>query len=437
MSASPSLIGTIQSMKRDATPYQDVVSARLERAQAGDIKTAAFTHIAAEQAIAEAQRLDRDGARTNPKMPLAGVAIAVKEIVAVEGQPTTAGTTLDVSDLAPAQGPFIKRLRDAGAVVIGKTVSTEFALSYQNLTLKTPLNPRFDEPHTPGGSSSGSAAAVTAGLCDFAVGTDTGGSIRVPAAFCGVTGFKPGMEFWSREGMFPLSRELDTIGLVTRTPDDLVTVLESLGHGIVARAPLASFRLGLPEVHFYDNLEPAVASAMNDAITRIMRGGAAVSRLVIADHSELNSFAQVVNSATLVRYLGRERVESGLDKVDPVTRLRFEAGLAADTFQVQSLMGMRRTLANRMKSNLSHIDALITPTTPNLPVPLSSLPDAQATAAWQAVTARNVRFANLFNFTAISIPLPGATPVGLQLMAPSGSEMKLAAIAAALQHALD
>ena len=437
MSAEPTLATTINLIKRDAPSYRGVVDGHLSRLQSADAALGAFTHIAFEHAVAEAERLDRTVARSDPTMPLAGAAVAVKEVIAVDGQPTTAGSSLDVSDLAPPQGPFIRRLREAGAIVVGKTVSTEFALSYQNLTLKTPLNPRFTDPHTPGGSSSGSAAAVAAGLCDFAVGTDTGGSIRVPAAFCGVTGFKPGTEFWSRDGMIPLSRELDTIGLLTRSPADLATILESLGHGVVARSPLASYKLGLPKAQFYDDLDPAVTAAVNDAIGRIVKTGAHLSRIVIPDHGELNSFAQVVNSATLVRYLGRDRVEAALDRVDPVTRLRFEAGLDADMFQVQSLMEARRGLANRVKSNLSHIDALITPTTPNLPIPLSSLSDAEAIVAWQAVTARNVRFANLFNFAAISIPLPGPYPVGLQLMAPSGSESRLAGIAVAVQQALD
>jgi aspartyl-tRNA(Asn)/glutamyl-tRNA(Gln) amidotransferase subunit A len=432
-----SLAMMIQLMKRDAPSYAGVIADRLGRVEVADSRIGAFTHIAHEHALLEARRLDHTNARNNVTMPLAGVPIAVKEVIAVEGQPTTAGSVMDISDLVPPQGPFIKRLRDAGAIVIGKTVSTEFALSYQNLTLKTPHNPLYTKPYTPGGSSSGAAVAVAAGLCAFAVGTDTGGSIRVPAAFCGVTGFKPGTEFWSRDGMIPLSRELDTIGLITRSPNDLVTILESLGHGIIPHVPLGSFKLGLPEGHFYENLDPAVSSAVNSAINRIVKSGAQITRIVVPDYTELNNFAQIVNSATLVRFLGRERIKEWIDKVDPVTRLRFDAGLAADMFEVQTLVENRRTLANRVKSNLAHIDAIITPTTPNLPIALSSLPDAETIAAWQAMTAQNVRFANLFNFAAISIPLPGDQPIGLQLMASGGSESKLASIAAAVQQALD
>ncbi len=417
---------------------RELISQTLGMISGPGSRLGAFTYAASEQALNEAIAVDASGALRRSINSINGLPVAVKESIAVAGMPTSVGSKMDVSDLLPTQGTLIRRLREYGAIVIGKTVSTEFALSYQNLTLHTPLNPLFAaEAYTPGGSSSGSAVAVAAGLCAFAIGTDTGGSIRVPAAFCGITGFKPSTEFWPRDGVFPLSREIDTVGLLTRTPTDLVSVMEVLGGGVVPRGPLSSYRIGVPDSGFFADLDPAISQGVTQAINRLARMGAQVSRIVIPDHSAVSSFSRIVNSAAIVRFLGRDRVEAALDIVDPVTRARFETGIAADMFQVQSLMENRRVLANRVKSNLGHIDAIVIPTTPNLPVPVSSLDSVEAISAWHAQTGRNVHFANLFDFAAVTVPLPGPTPVGLQLMAAGGSELNLVGLSAVVAQALE
>ena len=414
------------------------VAESLARIDRHDPLLHAFTHVAHDQALQTARALDEAKAGRSPLSPLAGIPVAVKELLAVDGQPTGDGTRFDISDLVPPQGPFIKRLRDAGAVIVGKTVCTEFALSYQNIELPTPLNPLYpDVPYTPGGSSSGSAVAIAAGLCAFAIGTDTGGSIRVPAAFCGVTGFKPGTDFWPREGMLPLSRELDTIGILARTPEDMAEVLGALGGGMVPRPPLASLRLGIPDQPFYDHLAPEVSQAVGHAVNHLARKGAQLSKIVLPSFEILDGYAAIVNSAALVRWLGAERVEANFHLADPVTQRRFRTGLSADRGVIQSMVEARRNLASRINSNLGHIDALITPTVPSLPVPVASFTDVDAIAAWQGATAQNVRFANLFNMAAITIPLPGPHPVGLQLMAASGNELKLVGIAAVVQQMLE
>jgi aspartyl-tRNA(Asn)/glutamyl-tRNA(Gln) amidotransferase subunit A len=417
---------------------EDSVAESLERIDRLDPVVHAFTHVAHEQAMDTARGLDLAKAARSAVSPLAGLPVAVKELFAVDGQPTGDGTRIDISDLVPPQGPFIKRLRDAGAVIVGKTVCTEFALSYQNLKLPTPLNPLYpDHPYTPGGSSSGSAVAVAAGMCAFAIGSDTGGSIRVPAAFCGVTGFKPGSEFWPRDGMIPLSRELDTIGIITRTPEDLVDVVGAMGDGAIPRPALNTLRLSIPDKPFFDNLAPEVSDAVGHAINHLARKGAQLTKVIVPAFNILDGYAATVNSASLVRFLGTDRVEANFDLADPMTQRRFSTGLTIDRGVVQSMVEARRNLASRINSNFGHIDAMITPTMPSLPVPLDSFADVDAIAAWQGAMAQNVRFANLFNMAAVTIPLRGPHPVGLQLMAASGNELKLVGIAAVVQQVLD
>ena len=174
-----------------------------------------------------------------------GVPIAIKEIFSIKGLPYGAGTDLDLNEITPPQGPFIQKLKRAGCVILGTTRTTEFAAATINVKKPMPWNPADEHiKRVCGGSSHGSAAALRAGLCAFSVGSDTGGSVRLPAALCGVFGFKSTAGVWPTEGVFCLSPTLDSVGVFTRSADDAALIFSALGNGVVAEVPRAG-RSGL------------------------------------------------------------------------------------------------------------------------------------------------------------------------------------------------
>ncbi len=188
----------------------------LQRIETLEPRLQAFEHVAAEEALAAAQAIDRLLAAGTDLGPLMGVPVAIKDLFAVEGMPTTAGSNIDVIDIIGPEGSFVKNLKRAGCVILGKTKTVEFALGAAgtNRVRGTPRNP-WDAKvfRVPGGSSSGSAVAVATGMCGFAIGSDTGGSVRIPAALCGTIGLKTTVGLWPLDGVFPLAPSFDTIGL--------------------------------------------------------------------------------------------------------------------------------------------------------------------------------------------------------------------------------
>jgi aspartyl-tRNA(Asn)/glutamyl-tRNA(Gln) amidotransferase subunit A len=242
--------------------------------------------------------------------PLMGVPVAVKDLFSVDGMPTTAGSRLEVQDLVPAQGSFVDALLRAGCVILGKTRTTEFALGGFNLDRPPPWNPcDLDEPRMTGGSSHGSAVAMAAGLAGFTVGSDTGGSVRWPAALCGVVGYKASSSHWPCDGVFPLSPELDSIGLFTRSAHDAAWVHAALGGQEPLPGPdVQALTLAVPTQHFMDQLDEPVRRCFDAAVARLRAAGA---RIVSAETPEAGEIDEVFRSlvpADLLAFLGRDRV---------------------------------------------------------------------------------------------------------------------------------
>ena len=258
------IAGYARRLRQGEITAQAATEAYLGRIAALDPKLGAYQHLAAEPALAQARALDRRRAAGDDQGPLMGVPVAIKDIFAVDGMPTTAGSRLDVADLIGPEGPFVDLLRRAGCVFLGKLKTVEFALGAVGISEPrgTPWNP-WDAAvqRIPGGSSSGPAVAVAAGLCGFAIGSDTGGSVRLPAAFCGVFGHKTTVGLWPTAGVFPLSSVLDSIGPLTRSAADAALLFGALTGQEVAPAPPERLRLGRPTSYFFDRLDPAVAAA--------------------------------------------------------------------------------------------------------------------------------------------------------------------------------
>ncbi len=394
-----------------------------------------FTHVDGDRALADAHKQDEAHDARNAMKPLAGMPFAVSDVISVDGQPSKIASNLELADITPAQGPLVRKLRELGAIPVAKTVSTEFSLTVHNLERAQPDNPRYDIPHIAGGN--GSAPAVARGLCSFAIGSGAVGLTRVSAALCNVVGFRPGADYWSREGIFPLSRELDAISLVTARTADLVFLMEALGSGTIPDLSGTPLRLGVAKKPFYENLDPVVTQAVTGVLQRLSRKGAVLTPIVIPDYEAIRPFPDIANGTGLVRFMGRDRTDKSFAALDPVTQLALRPGMDADVSDIQILFDNRRALANKVNTNLAHIDALVMPTLSGLAAPISSFTDAQSVMAWQNSMTRNISFANLFNMSAITIPIPAPQPVGLQLVAPAGNEVRLVAVARAVEKALE
>lgn len=295
------LAGYAVALSEGSTTAVETTQAYLSRIAALDGKLQCFEHVATDIAMTEAAHADSSIALGDGRRPgLCGVPIGVKDIIAIRDMPLTCGSVLqdvgilDVAELVGAEGSFIKTLRSAGAIFLGKTKTVEFGSGGLgiNTVRGTPWNPADLGTHRiPGGSSSGSAAGVAAGLCALSIGTDTGGSVRIPAALCGIFGLKTSVGRWQTDGVLPYSATFDSIGLLTRSAADAAIAFAAIEAAAgdtteyppLQAASLQSVRLGVPSSFFYDDLEPQVDTAIHRVLARLENEGV---ELVPVDLSE-------------------------------------------------------------------------------------------------------------------------------------------------------
>jgi aspartyl-tRNA(Asn)/glutamyl-tRNA(Gln) amidotransferase subunit A len=423
----------------------------LARIRALDPHLGAFEHVAHEQALLTARAVDKLLAAGTDLGPLMGMPVSVKDLFTVEGMPLTAGSRLDLSAIADhREGPFIQALRQAGCVLLGKTRMVEFAYGITGLSQPrgTPWNPCDRQVHRiPGGSSSGAGVATAAGLCAMAIGTDTGGSVRVPAALCGVFGLKTTFGLWPTQGVFPLAPDLDTIGLLTRNAEDAAIAfadITRLLHGgtyrEVSPASLHGTVLGTPAEYFWDGLSPEVAVATSQAVDRLVVAGAQLRRVSIPEASERESYFPISMPVQLLNTLGREGFKANRHLMDPVIADRTAQGLGILATELLEVETRRERSISRVASRLHGVDACISPTTASTAPSVASLSDFQEAYQQALNMTRNTQPANYLALCAVSLPLPlGAQsllPVGLQLMSPAGQDEKLLSIALAVEKAL-
>lgn len=428
-------------LRRGEISAEIVTASLLQRIEALNPKLGAYTFVARETALAAARAIDALLKAGTDLGPLMGVPVAVKDLYFVEGMLLAAGSKLDVSGIVRGEGPFIRALRRNGCILLGKTWTSEFALGGINFIQHVPWNPLDEETHrTPGGSSGGSAVAMAAGLCAFALGSDTGGSVRMPAAMCGAFGHKFSRTAFPLDGVFPLSPTLDSLGTLTASARDAALIWSTLqGSGAIAPASLRGLRLGRPAQLFYDDLDPAVQSGIENALQRLTRAGVEIIAVDAPEALEFEAVFGRIVPIELIAILGRERVRDNLDIFDPITRARFAAALdqpAADYIDALSrLAALRESVARRM----TECAAWITPTAPLLPTPMAECSTLEAALAWNRRALRNTRPGNVFDHCGVSLPvrLPHSRfAAGLQLMAGPGADAHLLAIACALEDAL-
>lgn len=428
----------------------ELTQAALARIAALEPRLQAFMHLDAARAIAHAQAIDGLRVAGVNLGPLMGVPVAVKDLFSVDGMPTIAGSRLDVQDLVPPQGSFVGALLRAGCVILGKTRSTEFALGGFNLDRPPPWNPcDMHQPRMTGGSSHGSAVAMAAGLAGFTVGSDTGGSVRWPAALCGVVGYKASSSHWPCDGVFPLSPELDSIGLFTRSAHDAALVNATLGgHPLRPPPGIDTLTLAVPTLHFMDQLDEPVLRCFEAAVARLRAAGARILNVETPEAEEIDEVFRNLVPADLLAFLGRDRVSAQFDKLDAVAADRLQAAFEVRADDYAKMLARRRVVQRLVAERSAGIDAWLTPTVPMLPQPTSQFCSVADVAAWNRRATRNTRPGNLFGQCGISLPvqhlcaegsgLPNADalPVGLQLCASPGRDEALLNLACAVEDLL-
>lgn len=418
-------------------------NAYLERIRRLDGQLGAYQHVAPEAARASAAATDGLLAAGTDLGPLMGVPVAIKDLLAVDGMPTTAGSLLDVSGRIGGQGSFVGALRRAGCVIVGKTKTVEFALGITGISAPrgTPVNPWSSAEHlVPGGSSSGSAVAVAAGLCAFAIGSDTGGSVRVPAALCGLFGLKTTAGLWPLDGVFPLAPHLDALGLLTHSAADAAIAFAQVsGGGDIRAARLDGVRFGRPRSYFFEELDAQVARRTEAAIRRLAEAGAQIVDIDIAEAAEREAYFPAVLPACLIATLGRETFEGARARMDPIVAARAATGLDVPASRLRELEERRRSSQASARASFADVDAWIMPTTMMAAPPVRALDDpAQALKAALGMS-RNAQPANYFDLPAASVALAGdgeALPLGLQLVCAHGNDARVLALSLAVEEVL-
>ena len=360
--------------------------------------------------------------------PLAGLAVSIKDLFDAAGETTSAGSVV-LADAAPAQqdSPVVARLRAAGGVVIGRTNMSEFAFSGVGINphFGTPANAADPkQPRIPGGSSSGAAVSVAAGAAYIALGSDTGGSIRIPAALNGVVGFKSTARMVPLDGALPLSSTLDTACAMTRSVRDAFIAHEVLSSRTVTRssAPLSSYRLAVPRTLFLDNLDPTVARAFEHSLTVLRAAGATIEDVELVQVKEIGTIQAGGGFPAAESYAWHRRLlDRDGERYDQRVRLRIEKGAAMTAWQYLDLFIARRRWIAGMERAMHGFDAMLSPTVPLVAPTIASVaPGKERDDEFMRVNAlllRNTSVVNVLDGCAISIPchMPGQLPVGLML----------------------
>lgn len=423
--------------------------ALVEQALAGAGSAAArhvFTRLYADAALAAARHADA-ARRAGVKLPtLAGLPVSIKDLYDVAGEPTLAGSTVCSGDApAEADATAVARLRLQGAAIVGKTNMTEFAFSGVGINPHhgTPSNAADTQvARIPGGSSSGAAVSVSLGLSVVGLGSDTGGSIRIPAALNGLVGFKPTQARVPRTGAFELSRTLDTVCAMARCVDDCLVADAAIADAPLAvrRRPVAGLRLAVPRTLMFDGIEPAVASAFERAVQRLSQAGALIEEIAFAELAEIATLNAPGGFSSVEAFaVHRDRLATSKAAFDPRVAARVALGEPVSAADYIRLHDRRAGWIARAGQRLEGFDALLCPTVPIVAPPIADLVASdEAFFKANGLLLRNTFAINYLDGCAFSLPChaPGDLPVGLMLTSVRGDDARLAAVALAAEAAL-
>ncbi len=437
--------------QKKVSPVQ-LTQACLARIEALDSRLNSFITVTAEQALAEARQAEAELAGGRWRGPLHGIPVALKDLIDTAGVRTTAASALFKERIPREDAAVVQRLRESGAVLLGKL--NMYELAFGPTTKATSFFGRVSNPwatdHISGGSSSGGGAAVAAGLCFAAVGSDTGGSIRQPAAFCGVVGLMPSYGRVSTRGTIPLSRSADYLGPMTRSVVDAALVLRAIAGydpsevtsydtpvpdyvAALSRPRARRMRIGLARDYFFEDLDPQISQVIDRAVSVIEKLGAEIRDVTLP----MSSGRTVIQAEAYSYHAARMADTPELYLPETLSKLRLGANIDLETYVEAklSLEQVRRVAPNTI---FRDVDAVLTPTTPVPPPKASELPSTfDEILANDAVLWRNTRPFNLLALPTISIPC-GFTdvgmPVGLQLSGAPWQESQLLQIARAYEQ---
>ncbi|MDE2060962.1 MAG: amidase [Bradyrhizobium sp.] len=448
MSNAPTLVSLAADLESGRTNARKLVDECLDKIadKAGE-GARAFVHVDVEAAIEAAKAMDRLREVRAAPSPFAGIPISIKDLFDIRGQVTRAGSrALDDSPPAEADAPVVSRLRRAGFILIGRTNMTEFAYSGIG------INPHYGTPksvwqrrvgYVPGGSSSGAAVSVADGMAYGALGSDTGGSCRIPAAYNGIVGFKPTQQRIPRDGGVPLSFTLDSFGPLARTVG-CCAVLDSILANEPVRPldprPVKGMRLAVPTTVALDDLDGDVSRTFERTLETLSRKGAAIERIEVPEYLDVavmnakGGFA-AAESYAWHRYL----IESHGDVYDPRVSSRILRGQSLTAAEYIELLEARKSFIARATVRLAPYDAVVMPTSAIAPPRISDLSDDAAFTKANLLSLRNCTLTNMMDGCAISLPChrAGEAPVGFMLSAVGGSDRRIFELAAGVEAALD
>jgi aspartyl-tRNA(Asn)/glutamyl-tRNA(Gln) amidotransferase subunit A len=401
-------------------------------------------HAASARAMADAMDMLRRAGRAPGR--LAGIPVCLKDLVDIEGEPTPAGSRA-LADAPPARAhaPVVQRLLAAGCVPLGRTNMTEFAFSGLG------INPHYGTPRSPwdraaeripGGSSSGTAVAVADGMAVAGLGTDTGGSCRIPAAFCGVVGYKPTARRVPIAGVLPLSPSLDSIGPLASSVA-CCAVIDAVFAGeppaSVTPLPITGLRLAVPENFVLNGMDATVAAAFERALASLSHAGARIVQATFPEFDEIPAVNAKGGFAASEAHAWHQPVLAAkADQYDPRIRVRIERGARMTAADYLELIAARGRLIAGFDAKTAPFDALVMPTVPIVPPRIAELDDERDYNRINMLILRNTAVGNFLDRCAISLPCQcaGEAPVGLMLMGETLGDARLFAIAAAVEAAL-
>ncbi|KDD14285.1 amidase [Bordetella bronchiseptica] len=407
-----------------------------------------FTRVYAEQARAEARAADALRAAGVTRSAIDGLPISIKDLFDVAGETTMAGSVARQDEPAAVRDAVVvRRLRAAGAVIVGRTNMTEFAYSGLGLNphYGTPRNP-WDRAtgRIPGGSSSGAAVSVTDGMASGAIGSDTGGSVRIPAALCGLAGFKPSAQRVSMQGVLPLSANLDSIGPLAPSVRCCATLDAILAGGddadIPAPAALRGLRLAVPTTLALDGLDAHVSATFSATLAKLAEAGACIDEIAVPEFAQLadiNSKGGFTAAEAWAWH--RDLIERAADRYDPRVVARIRRGADMSAADYIDLLAARQAWRARVEARIAGYDALVLPT---VPVVAPAIADLEASDALFGSTnlliLRNPTLINFLDGSALSLPCheAGTAPVGLMVAAANGSDRRVLAIGMAIEDLL-
>jgi aspartyl-tRNA(Asn)/glutamyl-tRNA(Gln) amidotransferase subunit A len=421
----------------------ELVESTLQRLDETEPAISAWVEVMRADALSDASRLDAELALGQTRGPLHGIPVAIKDIYDVAGVPTRCGSRAkENAASAMRDAETVRRLREAGAIVLGKTVTQEFAAGVISAPCRNPWNP----DRVPGGSSGGTAAAIAAGSALAGLGSDTGGSIRIPAAVCGVVGLKPTYGTVSLDGVYPLAWSLDTAGPLARTVED-ARLIYRLIRSSARAGPIVErrdgFRVGVPRPHFFDRLQPGVSAAVESAIAAMREAGITIVETPWKEAASARACSFIINRVETAAVHLIELEKHG-DLYGDELRRRIEANaLFPATGYVRALQarGSIKRSAARLFTEYD-LDALVTPATPGVAALADRPVVPYGDGSEEHVSLAYTRLSMPFNVTgqpALSLPCgfdADGLPVGLQLAGRPHGEEALCNLARRVEEAL-